>query len=58
MGGRQSNVFSRVEKYYEDYGMRARALKEEGKKLIGYLCSFGNHHRGRVYPFSGERKYT
>jgi len=31
---------AKVEKYYEDYGFRARELKQEGKKIIGYLCAF------------------
>ena len=29
-----------VEKYYQDYGSRARELKEQGQKVIGYLCAF------------------
>jgi benzoyl-CoA reductase subunit C len=29
-----------VEKYYEGYGSRIRELKEQGKKIIGYLCSY------------------
>jgi bcr-type benzoyl-CoA reductase subunit C len=36
----QSNIFPTVERYYKDYGLRAKALKEEGKKIIGYVCSF------------------
>jgi bcr-type benzoyl-CoA reductase subunit C len=28
-----------VEKYYKDYGLRAKELKKEGKKVIGYICS-------------------
>jgi bcr-type benzoyl-CoA reductase subunit C len=36
----QDNVFSMVQRYYKDYGVRARELKGEGKKLIGYICSF------------------
>ena len=36
----RSNVFSTVEKYYKDYGLRAKELKIEGKKVIGYVCSF------------------
>jgi benzoyl-CoA reductase subunit C len=39
MGDAQSSVFSTVEKYYKDYGLRAKELKKEGKKLIGYICS-------------------
>jgi len=40
MNGTQSGIFSTVEKYYRDYGLRARELKKEGKKIIGYVCSF------------------
>lgn len=36
----QSNIFNTVEKYYNDYGLRAKELKNEGKKIIGYVCSF------------------
>jgi len=28
-----------VDKYYQDYGLRARELKGQGKKVIGYLCA-------------------
>jgi benzoyl-CoA reductase subunit C len=40
MGDKQSNILKTVEKYYTDYGLRAKELKQEGKKIIGYLCSF------------------
>jgi benzoyl-CoA reductase subunit C len=40
MSDTQSSIFSTVERYYEDYGLRAKELKKEGKKLIGYVCSF------------------
>jgi bcr-type benzoyl-CoA reductase subunit C len=40
MNGIKANIFSTVEKYYQDYGARAKELKEEGKKIIGYICSF------------------
>ncbi len=36
---RQNSIFTTVEKYYKDYGLRAKELKKEGKKLIGYICS-------------------
>ena len=36
----KSNIWSKVEKYYQDYGVRAKELKQEGKKFIGYICSF------------------
>ena len=29
-----------VEKYYQDYGSRARELKQQGKQVIGYLCAY------------------
>jgi benzoyl-CoA reductase subunit C len=31
---------SLVEKYYQDYGSRARELKGEGERIMGYLCAF------------------
>ena len=40
MNRTQSGIFSTVEKYYKDYGLRARELQKEGKKIIGYVCSF------------------
>jgi benzoyl-CoA reductase subunit C len=40
MKDKQSSVFSTVERYYKNYGLRAKELKEEGKKVIGYICSF------------------
>ena len=40
MNETQSGILSTVEKYYKDYGLRARELKKEGKKIIGYVCSF------------------
>jgi bzd-type benzoyl-CoA reductase N subunit len=35
-----SKGLSLVEKYYRDYGSRARELKRQGKKIFGYLCAF------------------
>ena len=29
-----------AERYYQDYGLRARELKKQGNKVIGYLCAF------------------
>jgi bzd-type benzoyl-CoA reductase N subunit len=29
-----------ADRYYRDYGLRARELKGQGKKIIGYLCAF------------------
>lgn len=34
-----SNAFAAVEKLYQDYGVRARELSAQGKKIIGYLCA-------------------
>ena len=39
MNGTPNNVLDTVERYYKDYGGRARELKAEGKKIIGYICS-------------------
>jgi benzoyl-CoA reductase subunit C len=36
----KTGVMSKVDKYYEDYGLRAGELSREGKKIIGYICSF------------------
>jgi bzd-type benzoyl-CoA reductase N subunit len=40
MSEKKGNIFDTVETYYRDYGIRARELKKEGKKFIGYVCSF------------------
>lgn len=40
MSSKQNGVFSKVEAYYEDYGLRAKELNGEGKKIMGYVCSF------------------
>jgi len=29
-----------ADRYYRDYGCRARELKRQGKKIVGYLCAF------------------
>jgi len=29
-----------AERYYQDYGSRTRALKKQGKRIMGYLCAF------------------
>jgi len=29
-----------ADRYYQDYGCRARELKKQGKRIIGYLCAF------------------
>jgi benzoyl-CoA reductase subunit C len=40
MNERKNNILATVERYYKDYGLRAKELKEERKKVIGYVCSF------------------
>lgn len=39
MNNQNSNILSRIEDYYQNYGTRARELKNEGTKIIAYLCS-------------------
>jgi bcr-type benzoyl-CoA reductase subunit C len=36
----KENAMSKVERLYQDYGLRAKELQKQGRKLIGYLCSF------------------
>jgi benzoyl-CoA reductase subunit C len=38
--GATGKGLSLVEKYYQDYGSRARELKGEGERIMGYLCAF------------------
>jgi len=40
MEERENSILNTVERYYSDYGLRAKELRNEGKKLIGYICSF------------------
>ncbi len=40
MSEKQGGIFHTVEKYYKDYGFRAKELKRAGKEIIGYVCSF------------------
>lgn len=40
MSDKDSSILSEVERYYQDYGVRARELNEQGNKVIGYVCSF------------------
>ncbi|MGB9627948.1 MAG: 2-hydroxyacyl-CoA dehydratase subunit D [Thermodesulfobacteriota bacterium] len=40
MNERKHKSLDMVKKYYEDYGSRAMELSKEGKRLIGYICSF------------------
>lgn len=37
---KQGKALSTVERLYQDYGFRARELKEQGEKIVGYVCSF------------------
>lgn len=39
MADMERSGLARVEKYYSDYGARARELKESGRKVIGYLSA-------------------
>jgi len=39
MTTQNSSAFATVEQLYQDYGMRARELQAQGKKIIGYLCA-------------------
>jgi benzoyl-CoA reductase subunit C len=34
------NTMSKVERYYQDYGVRAKELASQGRTVIGYICSF------------------
>ena len=39
----ESNKLSgleKVEKYYEDYGLRAKELKEQGQGVLAFLCAY------------------
>jgi bcr-type benzoyl-CoA reductase subunit C len=40
MSEKRGNALNMVEKYYNDYGLRAKELKKKGGKIIGYICSF------------------
>jgi benzoyl-CoA reductase subunit C len=40
MSAEKTGGLSKVEKFYVDYGSRARELKQQGKKVIGYLCAY------------------
>ena len=39
MADLQSGGLATVEKYYADYGLRAKELKSSGRKVIGYLSA-------------------
>ncbi|MEA2040186.1 MAG: 2-hydroxyacyl-CoA dehydratase family protein [Thermodesulfobacteriota bacterium] len=40
MNDKNNIISSKVETYYQNYGLRAKELNDEGKKIIGYICSF------------------
>jgi bzd-type benzoyl-CoA reductase N subunit len=39
MSGEKSHGMAKIERYYEDYGARARELKAQGQGVMLYLCS-------------------
>lgn len=39
MSDAAGNGLATVNKYYEDYSCRARELKQQGRKILGYLCA-------------------
>jgi benzoyl-CoA reductase subunit C len=39
MSKEKSHGMSKVERYYEDYGVRAQELKNQGYKVMAYICS-------------------
>jgi bcr-type benzoyl-CoA reductase subunit C len=39
MNDKNNTILAKVEKYYRNYGFRVKELKNEGKKIIGYICS-------------------
>jgi len=39
MNKQNSDILSKFETYYQNYGLRARELKNQGQKVIAYLCS-------------------
>jgi len=39
MNEQNRDIFSKVENYYQNYGLRARELKDQGQRVIAYLCS-------------------
>jgi len=40
MNYHKNNIFEEIFRLYRDYGSRVKRLNEEGKKIIGYVCSF------------------
>jgi bzd-type benzoyl-CoA reductase N subunit len=39
MDEQNSDILSKVERHYQEYGLRARELRDQGRKVIAYLCS-------------------
>jgi benzoyl-CoA reductase subunit C len=39
MNEKSSDILSKIQTYYQNYGLRARELKDQGQKVIAYLCS-------------------
>jgi benzoyl-CoA reductase subunit C len=39
MNEKNSDILLKIETYYQNYGLRARELKDQGQKVIAYLCS-------------------
>ena len=57
---KEDNVLDTVERYYRDYGVRAKELAAEGKKVIGYICSLVPLEiitAAGCYSLPGERRY-
>ncbi len=40
MADTDGNGLATAAKYYEDYGCRARELKDQGRRIMGYLCAY------------------
>jgi benzoyl-CoA reductase subunit C len=40
MSDKGTNVWSKVNSYYQDYGARAKELKKDGQRFMAYICSF------------------
>ena len=40
MPGKGENGLTAADRYYQDYGIRAREIKRGGKRMMGYLCAF------------------
>jgi benzoyl-CoA reductase/2-hydroxyglutaryl-CoA dehydratase subunit BcrC/BadD/HgdB len=40
MSDAAEGALATVDRYYKDYGRRAKELSDGGKKVIGYICSF------------------